>query len=228
MFGIDDVAVATLGAGIISGAASAYGAHRAGQDAKAATEAQIAWERERAKNAHQWEIEDLKKAGINPIITAGGSGAVTGGISAPMPDRSGYTGAGTAIIDAINSAYGAAKTNAEIGKAGAETANISQDTKNKITANELLQKQAINEALRSGLISAQKANLEFKNLTEKYNGERAALTYWNQFLNQASATAKNVGDLGMNVIDRLVPAKHVKEVQKVFSKRGFNEKTVSY
>lgn len=222
------LAAATLGAGIIGGAASAYGAHRAGQDAKAATEAQIAWERERAQNAHQWQVEDLKKAGLNPVLSAHGSGAVTGGISAPMPDRSGYTGAGTAIIDAINSAYQAAQTNATIGKTGAETANITQDTQNKITANELLQKQAINEALRSGLISAQKANMEFKNLTEKYNGERANLTYWNNFLNQASNTAKNVGDLGMNIVDRFVPAKHVKEVNRIFHKgKGYSERTIT-
>lgn len=221
--------VATLGAGIIGGISSAFGAYQSGKDTKEATEAQIAWERERAKHAHQWEVEDLKAAGLNPILSAGGSGATTGGISAPIPDRSGYTGAGTAMIEAINSAYGAAKTNADIGKAGAETENISQDTKNKITANELLQKQAINEALRSGLISAQKANLEFKNLTEKYNGERAAITYWNNFINQASSTAKNVGDLGIDLVQTFVPTKHVKEVNRIFHKgKGYYEKTMSY
>lgn len=223
------LAAATLGAGIISGATSAFGAHKAGEDAKRATEAQIAWERERATHAHQWEMEDLKKAGLNPILAAGGSGAVTGGISAPMPDRSGYTQAGTAIMNAINSAYGAAKTNAEIGKTGAETQNLTQDTKNKIAQEELIKKQAINEALRSGLITAQKANIEFKNLTEKYNGERAALTYWNNFLNTASTTAKNASEAGLNVLDRLVPAKHIKEVKRIFYRgKGYSENTLSY
>lgn len=222
------LAGATLGAGIIGGAASAFGAYKAGKDAQAATEAQIAWERERATHAHQWEVEDLKKAGLNPILSAGGSGATTGGISAPMPDRSGYTGAGTAIIDAINSAYGAAKTNAEIGKTGAETENITQDTGNKITAQELMRKQIINESLRSGLISAQKANLEFKNLTEKYNGERAALTYWNDFVNKASGSAKNVADVGLNTLEHFLPKKHAKEVFETMGKGWKHAKTSYY
>lgn len=45
-----------------------------------------AWRRQReaAQNAHQWEVEDLRKAGLNPILSAtGGSGASAGSASVP-------------------------------------------------------------------------------------------------------------------------------------------------
>lgn len=45
-----------------------------------------AWRRQReaAQNAHQWEVQDLRNAGLNPILSAtGGSGASAGSASVP-------------------------------------------------------------------------------------------------------------------------------------------------
>ena len=36
-------------------------------------------QKEFAQNAHQWEVEDLKKAGLNPALSAGGGGASASG-----------------------------------------------------------------------------------------------------------------------------------------------------
>lgn len=111
-FGWGSVISGALGAG-----GAIFGSSQSANSANKLTQQQIAWERERAQNAHQWEVKDLQKAGINPILSAGGSGATTSGISGAMPDTSGYGKA----IDAINSATTLKRTNAEIKNLDATT-----------------------------------------------------------------------------------------------------------
>uniref|UniRef100_A0AAU8AYR8 DNA pilot protein n=1 Tax=Dulem virus 149 TaxID=3145626 RepID=A0AAU8AYR8_9VIRU len=54
-----------------------------------------AWQRQKEamKYAHQWEVADLRKAGLNPVLSGmGGSGASTGGLTSPMVE-SNFSGA---------------------------------------------------------------------------------------------------------------------------------------
>ena len=88
-FGIDDAAIATILAGLVSTAGSLY-ANRKNIDAQKEANS-INWEIARQNNAtqiemantaHQREVRDLRRAGLNPILSAGGNGSSTPSISA--------------------------------------------------------------------------------------------------------------------------------------------------
>lgn len=79
-------------------------------------------QKEAMKNAHQWEVEDLQKAGLNPILSADGTGASAGGVGggSTVGMQSGMGG----LSDIINSAGGLLKLSSEID-------NLDKDTELK-------------------------------------------------------------------------------------------------
>lgn len=95
LFGIGAAAVANIGAGLIG---SAMSANSAKSTAKLSGQLERQnWEYQQ-KNAHQFEVEDLKAAGLNPIISA------TNGQIASMPNVSASdNGVGANVTNALTS-----------------------------------------------------------------------------------------------------------------------------
>ena len=92
-----------------------------------------AWlrQKEAMQNAHQWEVSDLRAAGLNPILSAtGGSGASTGGLTGSMVSDSSQVSRAVA-----NAFQGAQMTNilnqqqAGIEKTNAETSAFSANAR---------------------------------------------------------------------------------------------------
>lgn len=136
-----------------------------------------AYQKEFAKNAHQWEIEDLKKAGLNPVLSAGGGGASAsgGGIASGSETGSGINPVETAI-NAWNGIQQAENTGADTANKNATTANINADTENKIADTQVKHAQKL-------LLIAQTAK------TEKEKEESEARAY--QILTMTPAQYEN-------------------------------------
>jgi len=109
-----------------------------------------------SNTAHQREIQDLEKAGLNPILsgTGGGGASAPAGASATMqaPDMT-YTakaiGAGmTGGMDVMNTLAGLQQIKAQTGKTAAETVSAIEQVKNMKTVRE---GQEIANAKQAGL-----------------------------------------------------------------------------
>lgn len=120
-----------IGAGI-SAAASYLGSKKQADVTSATNQQQIDWQREAMQNRHQWEVEDLRKAGLNPILSAN-AGASTGGAGfhPQVPDyMQGYNAMAQNAINALKSIADIENTEANTKVADATVDRINQETEN--------------------------------------------------------------------------------------------------
>jgi len=84
-----------------------------------------AWQRENAQNAHQWQTDDMRRAGLNPILSA------TGGAGAKASGGSSLGGQEDAISPAVNSALAARRQTEDLKLIQANEKNTTKDTEKK-------------------------------------------------------------------------------------------------
>ncbi len=99
--------------GLISGGLGFLGQRSANKANSAQAARSMDFQREMAQNAHQYEVKDLIKAGLNPLLSGtGGKGASASG------------GAQAKIENTANSALTSKLLNAQVNKLDAETAAV--------------------------------------------------------------------------------------------------------
>lgn len=91
--------------GVGSFAASLIGGERQNRANQGMAQAQMDFQERMSNTSHQREVEDLRAAGLNPILSANTGASTPGGASAQM---------GSPIQAAVNSAKEVARTTAEI------------------------------------------------------------------------------------------------------------------
>lgn len=128
--------------------------HSANQMAAQQANANRAFQREIAHNAHQWEVQDLLKAGLNPMLSFRGSGAqASGGTGVPS-----FQNVGMAASSAASSALERQAILAGIAKTNAETMASAAQARETNTRADILGTYGMHQAGEQvGLTSAQSA-----------------------------------------------------------------------
>lgn len=85
------------------------------------------WQEYMAKNAHQFEVEDLIKAGLNPVLSAGGQGAFvgSGAVASGQKAVADNTRAQAAMALLNNALYSSGYVAAQTAKGEAQSGNSS-------------------------------------------------------------------------------------------------------
>ncbi len=126
----------TLGGSLLGGGLSIFGGERRNKAQRAAAKGQMDFQERMSNTAHQREIEDLKAAGLNPILSAGGAGASSPGGAMPVIQDT--------ITPAINTALQVSKTEADV-------SSIKQNILNLIETADLTNAQAWGQDIQNAI-----------------------------------------------------------------------------
>jgi hypothetical protein len=120
------------GAGIIGGIMGQNAQSRANDQMQDLSRENLRWQQIYSKNKHRYEVEDLKNAGLNPMLAMGMTGGTTGGSS--VPNLQAESQLGEAVQNSVSTAMELRRAKADL--------NIMENTeKNLETDNKIKEEQ---------------------------------------------------------------------------------------
>jgi len=223
MFGIDDAAVATLGAGALGFIGGQLTNDRTADTAAANN----AWSAEQYASRYQTQVKDLKAAGLNPMLAYNQSPG-----SAPTAQAVQFQNPVTSAADAMRSASGSVQSlssanqadkqavliDATIEKIKKETRNL-DDEQTRLKAayinlaeqSALLAQQGQTEVVKRQVLDATARKAVTENLISRAEYDAMVKT---GFIGVAAREVKVLSDVSSEWIDKLLPWQSLKSRER--------------
>lgn len=177
--------------GVSSGVMGIAGTYLSNQQSAQQAQRQMDFQREMSNTAHQREVEDLRKAGLNPILSALGQGAST-----PTGAQGTVNDFAPGISKGFDTAIAMRGMQKELQMKDASIGNLDADTSNKSAQRNLINAQAHSSAVEAKMKGLQADVLE-KTLPSVIKKAKAEGDYseLNQIMGVIQSGASSASDI---------------------------------